>query len=290
MNAWVLVTGVGGPAGRSAAEWFARRGHPVLGADMRQVESATSTFRLLPPAVDPHFSSALLALAAEHPGALLVPTVTEELPVVARLRGEILAHRCALAMGEPAGVEIAGDKLRTAETLARHRVSAPLTFPADAQRDGLVEALGLPVLSKPRFGRGGRGVRLLRTAAEVQGAPADGQVFQEFAPGEEFDVNLFLERGGEVAAGIVLRKTALRDGETGNAAGVERTSHPAVLDEAVRAARAMALEGPLDVDVRLRRDGTPVVLEVNARLGANALFAPEVLESLLAAWRAGRCN
>jgi D-alanine-D-alanine ligase-like ATP-grasp enzyme len=88
----------------------------------------------------------------------------------------------------------------------------------------------------------------------------------------------------------VLRKLALRDGETGNAAGVERAGHPAVLQEAVHAARALELAGPLDVDVRLRRDGSPAILEVNARLGANALSAPEVLESLLSAWRAGRCS
>jgi D-alanine-D-alanine ligase-like ATP-grasp enzyme len=102
-------------------------------------------------------------------------------------------------------------------------------------------------------------------------------------------VNVFVEGSGEVAAVAVLRKTALRDGVTGNAAGVERAEHPAVRDEAIRAVRALELAGPLDVDVRLRRDGTPVVLEINARLGANALSAPEVLEALLAAWRAGRC-
>jgi carbamoylphosphate synthase large subunit len=70
---------------------------------------------------------------------------------------------------------------------------------------------------------------------------------------------------------------------------VERVEHDAVRDVAVNAARALELCGPLDVDVRLRRDGTPVVLEINARLGANALAAPEVLEALHAAWREGTC-
>lgn len=290
MDVMVLVTGVGGPAGRAAAEWFARRGHAVVGADMREVESPARTFRRLPPATHQDFAASLLALAAEHRGALVVPTVTEELPIVARLRPEILARGCALSMGTPAGVEIAGDKLRTADALALRRVSAPLTFAADTPRARLLETLGLPLLAKPRFGRGGRGVRVLRSVEDVMGLSGDGLVFQEFVPGEEFDVNLFMERSGEVAAGVVLRKTALRDGETGNAAAVERAEHAAVRDEAIRAVRAMGLAGPLDVDVRLRRDGSPAILEVNARLGANALSAPEVLESLLTAWRAGRCS
>jgi carbamoyl-phosphate synthase large subunit len=192
-------------------------------------------------------------------------------------------------MGAPAGVEIAGDKLRTAEVLGARGVAVPRTRPAGADRAQLPAALGLPLLSKPRLGRGGRGVRLHRTVDDVLRAPQEDVVWQEFAPGDEFDVNLFLERTGEIAAAVVLRKTALRDGETGNATGVERAAHPAVREEAIRAARALELAGPLDVDVRLRRDGTPVILEINARLGANVLTAPEVREALLVAWRAGRC-
>jgi len=290
MEGNVIVSGVGGPAGRAAAEWVARRGFAVVGADMNDVRSPATTFRRIPAAVDPAFPAAFLSLVEEHRGALVVPTVSEELHLVARLRPEILARGCALAMGGPLGVEIAGDKLRTAEALARRRVSVPVTFPADTSRARLVAALGLPLLSKPRFGRGGRGVRVLRSGEDVARAPGEDPVFQEFVPGDEFDVNLFVERSGEVAAAVVLRKTALRDGETGNAAGVERAEHPAVRDEAIRAAQALELAGPLDVDVRLRRDGSPAILEVNARLGANALSAPEVLESLLTAWRAGRCN
>jgi len=193
-------------------------------------------------------------------------------------------------MGAAPGVAIAGDKLRTAEALAARGVAVPRTLPDSAPRASVAAALGLPVLVKPRFGRGGRGVSVLQTLAEVEAAaPAGEVVWQEFAPGVEFDVNLFVDRGGAVAAAVVLRKTALRDGMTGNAAGVERVEHPAVRDEAVKAACVLELCGPLDVDVRLRRDGTPVVLEINARLGANALAAPEVLEALHAAWREGRC-
>jgi carbamoylphosphate synthase large subunit len=193
-------------------------------------------------------------------------------------------------MGVPAGVEIAGDKLRTAEALAARRVSAPRTLAAATPRGAVAAALGLPVLVKPRVGRGGRGVRVLRTEGEVARDPGEDVVFQEFVPGDEFDVNLFVERGGSIPAAVVLRKTALRDGDTGNAAGVERAEHEAVRREAIHAARALELAGPLDVDVRLRSDGSPAVLEVNARLGANALSAAEVLEALFDAWRAGRCG
>jgi carbamoyl-phosphate synthase large subunit len=285
----VVVTGVGGPAGRAAATWFGARGTRVVGTDVREIAGPAHRLRRVPPALDPSYPEALLALLAEEGAALLVPTVSEELPLVARLRREVRALGCGLAMGAAAGVEIAGDKLRTAEALAARGIAAPRTLPAATPRSTVAAALGLPVLAKPRFGRGGRGVSVLATAADVEAAaPAGEVVWQEFAPGDEFDVNLFLERSGAVTAAVVLRKTALRDGLTGNAAGVARVDDGAVRDLAVTAARALELCGPLDVDVRLGRGGTPVVLEINARLGANALSAPEVLEALHAAWKEAR--
>lgn len=289
MDRVVIVTGVGGPAGRAAATWFSGRGLQVVSTDLREVAGAPGAFRVVPAASDPAYREATLALVREERAGLLVPTVSEELPIVARLRPPLAAAGCAVAMGSPAGVDVAHDKLRTAEVLAARGVPVPVTRPAAADRAGLAAALGLPVLSKPRVGRGGRGVRVLATPAEIAAAPGEDVVWQEFAPGDEYDVNLFVEADGAVAAAVVLRKTALREGATGNAAGVERVDHPAVREVAIRAARSLELAGPIDVDVRLRGDGTPLVLELNARLGANALSAPEVLEALLAAWREGRC-
>ena len=43
----------------------------------------------------------------------------------------------------------------------------------------------------------------------------------------------------------------------------------------------VGLRGPLDIDIRRRTDGLPVVLEINARFGANIRFASEVLDTAL---------
>jgi carbamoyl-phosphate synthase large subunit len=50
----------------------------------------------------------------------------------------------------------------------------------------------------------------------------------------------------------------------------------------------MRLTGPVDVDIRRLADGTPVVLEVNARFGANSTYAPELLDMALANWERRR--
>jgi carbamoylphosphate synthase large subunit len=283
----VLVTGVGGPTGRAAASWLSWRDIRVVGTDVQLVASPWWEAHRVPAVSDPSFVHALLALVDELEPTLLIPTTSEELKVVARLREALHALGCALAMGPPPGVDVAADKLFTWAVLSWAGIPVPRSMAGPVTPTELVAELGLPLLAKPRVGRGGRGVRVFHDEAELASAPAGELIWQEFIPGDEYDVNLFVDRGGDATASVVLRKVGLRDGETGNAVGVERVDRPAVRDVAVRAARALQLAGPVDVDVRLRRDGTPAVLEVNARLGANSLSATEVLLALEAAWTAG---
>ena len=289
MSETVLVTGVGGPAGRAGARYFAKKGYRVVGTDVREVESPANDFRFVPSARDPRFVPVLLAIAAQEQAALIVSTVTEELPVVARMRAALRERGVSLCISDPPGVDVANDKLRTAEDLDRAGVAVPVTFSGSTPHREVTGALGFPLLSKPRFGRGGRGVFVHRGAADLACASPEEVVWQEFLPGEEYDLNLFVERDGSVPAAVVLRKTGLKDGLVGNALGVERVERRDVAELGVRAARSLGLEGPIDLDIRLAGDGTPAVLEVNARLGANVLSASEVLDALDDAWRNGRC-
>jgi carbamoyl-phosphate synthase large subunit len=285
----VLITGVGGPAGRAGASYFAKKGYRVVGTDMREVASPATDFRFVPAARDPRFVPVLLAIAVQEKAALVVSTVTEELPVVARMRQALRERGVALSISDPWGVDVANDKLRTAEGLDRAGVPVPVTFSSDTPHQELADALGFPLLSKPRFGRGGRGVVVHRGAEDLACASPEEVVWQEFLPGEEYDLNLFVERDGSVPAAVVLRKTGLKEGLVGNALGVERVERPDVAGLGMRAARSLGLEGPIDMDIRLSADGNPAVLEVNARLGANVLSASEVLDALDEAWRNGRC-
>jgi carbamoyl-phosphate synthase large subunit len=255
----------------------------VTGTDTRPVWLPGTRACLVPPALARSFAPALLDLVSASAATLVVPTVTEELPVVARMRAALERRGCAVFISSPRTVDIADDKLETARFLSAHGVAVPRSLPGEVDRARIVDELGLPVLAKPRHGRGGRGIALHRTLGEAERDRRPGIVFQEFIPGEEFDVNLFVAGDGRATA-AVLRKTRLRDGIVGNADGVERSERGDVLQVAVDAVRQLGLRGPLDIDVRLRRDGDPALLEVNARLGANVLAAPEVLDAMIGSW------
>jgi carbamoylphosphate synthase large subunit len=284
MNNLILITGIGGPAGKSAVSHVHERGFRVFGADMRDVDVAVDEFRLLPAVSDAAFPASLLDLIDRERPSLFIPTGSEELPVVARLANDIRKRGCSVFISPSPAVDTAHDKLRTMRFFDATDIAVPRTFDAATPKDVVLKDLGLPFLAKPCIGRGGRGVVVYNDEAEFVADSRDGLIFQEFIPGEEFDVNLFATNDGFAATSVVLRKTALKQGIVGNALSVARDDNAAVDALGRRTATLLGMTGPLDMDVRLKEDGTPVLIEINARVGGNVLAASEILDALLSAW------
>lgn len=288
----ILITGAGGPAGIALAEQFKHQHggeHYLIGVDLLALPQAAAELfdehHLVPAAADPGLLPALRRLVRRTRVDLIIPTVQDELPAVAA--GAALLG--APVVSSPShGVALAHDKLLTMATLAAAGVPIPHTLPAD---DLAASAnLTFPMVLKPRVARGGRGVQVLDDPAELTDlldeGLSPGLIAQEFAPGDEYAVQIFRQAGHPWEC-VVLAKTALKQGRVGNAAAVVRCPPGTELDVAtvaIRAVEALGLHGPMDLDVRRLADGTPVVLEVNARFGANSAYAPELLERVLAQW------
>lgn len=275
----VLVTGAGGPSGIAAIAALKSYGYHVTAVDMHPVEQAADAFFVVPPASDPQFIADLRSLLLRERIDWLFPTVTEELVPIARAAPYLRSRGIAVFISDPHAVAICNDKWHTTVRLASQAVPVPrstLTEPHD-----LAPALGRPFLSKPRIGRGGRGV-VIHDAPGI--APATREViWQEFVPGTEYDVVLLLHPTvpHEVLCLQVLEKTELRQGRVGNAVQVRAVIAEDVAAVAFAAARALSLCGPLDIDVRRDATGTPRVLEINARIGANSPHVPALFERLV---------
>lgn len=278
----VVVTGVGGPAGKASATYLRRRGYVVIGTDMRPVDSPVDKFHAVPPANHPDFMAALHGIVCEHQASLLIPTVQEELPVIARDHSNISSAGCHVVIASYPAIMTANDKLLTAQKLGQCNVAVPGTLDGDTQHQDVIEQLGFPLIAKPRVSRGGRGVSLYTTAEELSQESRKGIIYQQFMPGQEYDVNLYINRHGTVQSCVVLIKTQLKEGVVGNALSVERVLHDDVADLAIRACKTIGLTGPVDVDIRIDSANVPRLLEINARIGANMLHAEEIMENLLA--------
>ncbi len=276
----ILITGVGGPAGANLAAMLVERGCHVVGVDLREVPFPEGLFLQALPVFDPQYLPFLQEIVRRENVDLVIPTLTEELPLMA---GEWSRQEdTPVVISSEQAVAVAQDKYWTAKELGRREVPVPkFGLPSEfADAQAVAERLGWPCVVKPRRGRGGRGVRLLQAGEWGQQAwPDEDWIVQEFVPGIDYAPNVFVGEAESFA--VVLEKTALREGITGNALSVERVEAADVARTAVLAAQAVGLTGPLDVDIRRRADGQPVVLEINARFGANIRYAPEVLDAVL---------
>lgn len=279
----VLITGIGGQAGQSAFNYFSNKGFPVIGTDIRDVDAEVDSFYKIPPANEPSFPNALMEIIKKEKPFLLVPTVTEELHIISRLKKVIEAFGCVVFISSPYAIDIANDKLKTAVIMAGNGMSVPVSFDEITPKDILVKTLSFPIISKPRTGMGSRGVTLYWNQEELFKETRTDIIYQEYIAGEEFDINMFIDKDGEISANTVLKKTALRDGLIGNAIDVERVKRGDLEQFGIMAASTLKLTGPLNMDIRMKEDGTPVLLEINARIGRNVHSAPEVLDSLIIA-------
>ncbi|MDR6438031.1 carbamoyl-phosphate synthase large subunit [Paenarthrobacter nicotinovorans] len=297
----VLVTGVGGPAGFSLARQLMDQGHWVLGVDMKRFPASTAdALSVVSPSSAPGYLWELRGLVAAHGIDLVVPTVSDELVMVADAR-DGFAPGLEVLIADPEPVRIANDKYLTMKCLANANVAVPdFALPGDfSSINEAMARLGGSLVVKPRVSRGGRGVQLLertadgaRKAAEAWSFLDDSWIVQRFAPGTEYAPVVFRpwqDSGQEELVGV-LEKVELKQGRIGNALSVKRVDGQETADVAglaQEASAALGLVGPVDVDIRRMWDGTPVVLEVNARFGANSAYVPELLERVLRSFARG---
>lgn len=267
----ILVTGIGGPAGQNVARLLQERQHQVYGVDMQQTTFQGAGFQKVMAAHHPDYLEQLQILKQAWHIDLIIPTVSEELPLMASQQG------LPVVIGHEAAVKTANDKYLSYVQLAQAGVAVPYTVLPSQLTLGTIAMLGLPCLSKPRVSRGGRGVLLHEDYATLANLD-DSHIVQGFAEGTEYTVNLFV---GEDAKVVVLEKLELKEGKVGNAVRVERVSAPDVAQTALKAARSLGLTGPMDMDIRRDALGRPLVLEINARFGANIAHASEILDATL---------
>jgi carbamoylphosphate synthase large subunit len=276
-----LVTGVGGPAGRSVTALLLERQQRVVGTDMQTLPFPGVLFYQVPPANAPDLLSTIYTIAVQEHVDLVIPTVSEELPVFAR--GWRWGNEFPVLLSSAQAVEIADDKYLTSSALSAKGVSIPrFVLPSQVHsHEEVAQKVGWPCISKPRIGRGGREVHF-HTEQDwpILAQMSDRYILQEFASGTDYAPNLYVGPDGQVVV-VVLEKTELKEGLVGNAKKVQRVEAPDVAELAVAAARAAGLTGPLDIDIRRRSDGIPVVLEINARFGANIRYASEVMDAAL---------
>ncbi len=260
----ILLTGAGGPSAISV--WKSLDGaHELHMADMDPCASGLYLVpperRLLLPRGDaPGFPAHVLEVCRERAIELVISTVDAELIPLARTHADFAARGVQLPLAPVPCLELCRDKHALLTALAP-AVAVPATRLLTAE---VARAPGpLPQFVKPRLGAGSRGAMVVDSATQLAVLPQDGSILlQEWLPGEEYSVDVYVRSGGQVIAAVPRERMKT---DSGIAVAARTRDLPDVIDAAVAAASAAGVRYVANVQLRRARDGRCKLLEINPR-------------------------
>jgi carbamoyl-phosphate synthase large subunit len=262
----VLVTGAGG----AAAIAFFKAVRHIEGLELHMADMdphSTGLYLvpgnrrcLLPRGEARDFSERLLAYCRTNGITVAVPTVDCELAPAAAWRDRFEAAGVRLVLSPEVALRTCYDKLHLMQALDGQ---VPLAAYTRLDEDFRPSPLDFPFIVKPRRGAGSRGIRLVQNPADLDGIEADGsQLVQEYLPGTEYSVDVYVGEGGRVIAGVIRERIKVDSG----IAVISQT----VIDEEISAlaadiARRVGIRYVANIQFRRDFSGRPRLLEINPR-------------------------
>jgi carbamoyl-phosphate synthase large subunit len=260
----ILITGAGGAAAVSVWKSLDAE-HELTMADMDPLAAGLYLVpperRLIIPRGDsPELVPALLEACQLHRIEALLPTVDAELAPVAAEHARFAAIGVQLPISPVECLRICRDK-----QLLMEAVKGSVPIP---ENEPLTQAVAdrvsfYPRLVKPRSGAGSRGVAKINSRDDLAALPKDGSyLLQEFLPGEEYSVDVYVARDGRVVGAVPRERMKI---DSGIAVASRTLNVPEVIRSAVRTAEIIGIRGTANVQFKRAADGVFKLLEVNPR-------------------------
>jgi carbamoyl-phosphate synthase large subunit len=253
----ILVTGVGGPAGMAAIQSLrlAPEKIQIVGVDMDAMAPGLfiSDFKVVVPACDSHrYIPTLLDVCSKWKVDAIIPTVDEEVSVLARYASKFRARGIRLPIPNGNDVDLARDKLRIA-SFSKFGLDTPRTlgFKSASELPDMISELGLPCVLKQRVGRGGRGFAVIDTAADARywrkKRGKDELVLQEKVDGDLLLVQGIAKKG-KVIVHIVHKRLAVKAPGSGTAIAAVTVLDETASEHLRRVVRVLKWEGAIGVE------------------------------------------
>jgi carbamoyl-phosphate synthase large subunit len=216
--------------------------------------------RHVPRSDAPGYVEALLDICCTDDIGLLVPTIDDELELIARARHRFDAAGVQVAAPTADTARLCRDKAATAAHLRRHGLPMARTW-TPATLD--VHATRLPLFIKPRRGRGSVGAYKVRTREELRFflSYVPDPVVQDYLDGPEFTIDMFCDFVGQPLSVVPRERLVIRSGVTDRG---RTTRDPGLIDLAVRCAEVFEFRGAVNLQCRVV-NGRPVLFEINPR-------------------------
>lgn len=247
-------------------------------------------FHPIPPATDPGFAEAVLAVCVRQGIQVLLPLVTRELIPLALYRDQLNEAGVHLIVSSAASLEIANDKVKLYQFLEWRGIPLPAyrVVEQPGELEAAVKELGYPdknVCFKPAAGNGSRGFRILSAARDefdrlfrekphtavirledairiLEGHHIPQLLVSEYLPGPEYSVDVLVRKGEVLLVLPRLRRKMIN----GISVRGEIVRQEAIMDYCRAILKELPMDGPVGIQVKESGQGEYRLLEINPRL------------------------
>jgi carbamoyl-phosphate synthase large subunit len=269
MTSTVLVPGAAGPAGINTIKSLkmAGFGGKILATDSSSLSAGffmADVNEVIPEADDHSFVDRLFHIVKMYHVEVLMPSSGFDIYPYSENRKQLAEMGAEAIVSDRDKLEICRDKMLTFQTL-----SDKFILPFTTEEPNKIDIF--PVLAKPRFGKGSRGIVKIVDESDLRYiiTKRDDLVFQEYLPGTEYTVDVLSDLNGkpliavprirmQTKAGISTKGRVLRD--------------PALEIDCMKIAEYIGIRGPCCMQMKESAEGRLKLIEVNPRMGGGTIF------------------
>ena len=170
-------------------------------------------FEPLPPVGSAEYADAVLEICRKRSVRSVIPLIDPELTMLASRRVDFSALEVAGFISSLETMKICEDKRKTHSFFRNIGLRTPEIFGVDEVLSK--ELACYPLIIKPSRGSAGMGVTKINNRAELEfyRRYLDEPLLQEYLPGDEYTLDIFLNLAGEVVCVVPRRRIEIRAGE-----------------------------------------------------------------------------
>lgn len=299
----VLVTAAGNvfmPGTLACLRNNGERNIRLIGADMNEdptiLQMCDAAYQV-PACSDASYIDRLLEICSKEAVGVLLPIMSAELEALSEKKDLFTAIGTRVSVSEPEALSVANNKIKLFDYMKNKDLPCA-NYAAVRSINELIDAvhsLGYPnkkVCLKATSGSGSRGFRVLSetnsrfqmfmyekpsagviTLKEMSDVLSEADDFpelmvMEYLPGDEYSVDLLADHGAVLAS--CCRRSLRMENSIMLEAIVENNQQVLKLCENVTS--SLGLDGNIGFDIRLRNDGTPIIMECNPRITAGVPY------------------
>ena len=216
---------------------------------------------------DPEFIPSLQKIVKERNIDAIYPAMDTVITICKKHESEL---GCKVIASPAETTEICLSKKLTYQKLQGVIAIPKIYNPSD------IDSKEFPVFAKPIVGYSAKGTKKLHSQEEVSNylIGKDNMLIVEYLPGEEFTVDCFTDKDGNLLFSGARKRNRINNGISVNTYFAEDQSEFKILAEKIN--KKIEFRGAWFYQVKCNKDGKLVLLEIASRLGGSSLLSRSI--------------